>query len=100
VNVPLALVTEPKVLLRAMVFLLVRTVGTIKFVNVKLVIFAPEKPQTKPLVNLDRTQPKQVPSHALSVHPVRTLLCPVLVPVIIVVTMNINENPMLPNAFQ
>jgi len=94
VNAPLDLVTQPKVLRRAMVFLPVHTAGMVTFVNVKRVIIVKEKQQIKPRADLDRTPPKKVPFHALNVHPVHTPPHTDLLPVIIVELMNINQHPM------
>ena len=94
------MVTKPKVLRRAMRYLLVRTVGTVQYVNVKQVIIAPVKPQTKRLVFLGPTQPAQNQFRVLNVHLARMpiLLVPQLATS--VATMHTNRNPMLRNAFQ
>ena len=83
-----------------MLFLLDPTVGTVKCVNVKQVIFAKVKPQTKLLVILGRMQPVQNQYRVLNVH--RALLQHCLVPQLakIVTVIPTNRNPMLRNAFQ
>ena len=82
-----------------MLYLLDRTVGTVKYVNAKQVIIAPAKPQTKPLVLLVRMQPDQNQFRVLNALPERmpTLLVPYLVKIATVIP--INTNPMLQNAF-
>jgi hypothetical protein len=73
VNAPLDLATKLKVLRRAMLCLLGRTVGTAQFMNVTKVIIAKEKPPIKPRVILDRMQPKQAQFYVLNVHRVHML---------------------------
>ena len=99
-NAPVDLATKPKVPRHAMLSLLDRTVGTVKYVNVKQVIIAPVKPPTKRLVILGRMQPVQNRLRALNAHPARmpTLLVPQLAKIVTVVPTN--WNPMLRNAFQ
>ena len=99
-NAQLALATKPKVPRHAMVFLLDRTVGTVKYVTVKQVIIAPVNPPTKPPVILGRMQPVQNQFHVLNAPPARTR--PLLVPQLakIVILIPTNRNPMLRNAFQ
>ena len=99
-NAPVDLATQLKVPRHAMLSLLDRTVGTVKYVNVKQVIIAPVKPPTKPLVILGRMQPDQNQFRVLNALPERmpTLLVPYLVKIAAVIP--INPNPMLQNAFQ
>ena len=99
-NAPVDLATKPKVPRHAMVFLLDRTVGTVKYVTVKQVIIAPVNPPTKPLVILGRMQPVQNPFHVLNAHPARmpALLVPQLAKIVTI--MHTNPIPMLRNAFQ
>jgi hypothetical protein len=52
-------------------YLLVRTVGTVKYVNVKQVIIAPAKPRTKLLVLLVHMQPDQNQFRVLNALPER-----------------------------
>ena len=68
--------------------------------NVKQVIIAPVKPQTKRLVVLGRMQPVPNQFRVLNVHPerMRLLLVPRLAK--IVTAMHTNRNPMRRNAFQ
>ena len=81
-------------------YLLVRTVGTVKYVNVKQVIIAPVNPPTRPRVILGHIQPAQNQFRVLNAHPERMpiLLVPQLAKS--VKTMHTNPNPMLRNAFQ
>ena len=81
-------------------YLLDRTVGTVKYVNVKQVIIAPAKPHTKLLVLLVRMQSDQNQFRVLNALPERmpTLVVPYLVKIATVIP--INTNPMLQNAFQ
>ena len=83
-----------------MLSLLDRTVGTVKYVNVKRGITAPVKPQTKRLVFLGRTQSDQNQFRVLNALPERmpTLLVPYLAKLATVIPTN--PNPMLQNAFQ
>jgi len=83
-----------------MVFLLVHTVGMVKFVNVKRVIIVKEKQQTQPLANLDFTPLKKDPLHASNVHPARmpTRWAPLSVKTAMVIPTN--RILMLRNAFQ
>ena len=99
VNAQLALATRPKVPRHATLSRLVRTVGTVKYVNVKRGITAPVKPQTKLLVILGRTQPDQNQSHVLNAHPARMpiLLVPKFAKIVILIPTK--RNPMLRNAF-
>ena len=99
-NVPVDLATKPKVPRHAMLSLLDRTVGTVKYVNVKQVIIAPVKPPTKPLVTLGRMQPVQNQYRVLNVH--RALLQHCLVPQLakIVTVVPTNRNPVKRSAFQ
>ena len=99
-NAPVDLATKPKVLRRAMVFLLVRTVGMVHLKNVILVIFAKVKPPIKPLAHPDSTPPTKNPLLASNVHRASTLglLAPYLAKS--VTTMHTNPGPMLRNAFQ
>jgi hypothetical protein len=99
-NAPVDLATQLKVPRHAMLSLLDRTVGTVKYVNVKQAIIAPVKPPTKRLVILDRMQPVQNQYRVLNVH--RALLQHCLVPQLakIVTMVPTNPNPMLRNAFQ
>jgi hypothetical protein len=64
VNAPLDLATQLQDLRHAMLYLRVPTVGTVQFVNVKQVIFAPVKPLIKPLAYRDSTPPKKDLLHA------------------------------------
>jgi hypothetical protein len=100
VTAPVDLVTKPKVLRHAMVFLLVRTVGMAHFEHVILVIFAKVKPPIKPLAFLGPTPTKKDPLRALNVHQARMQHC--LVPYLakIATLIPTNPNPMLRNAFQ
>jgi hypothetical protein len=100
VNVPLDSVIQPKVLRHAMLFLLVHTVGMVKFMNVKRVIIVKEKQQIKPPVNLDRTPPTKVLSHASNVHPARmpTHWAPLIVKTAVMIPTN--QIPMLRSVFQ
>jgi hypothetical protein len=100
VNAQLALATRPKVLRHAMLSPLVLIVGTVKCVNVKQVIFAKAKPQTKLLVILGRMQPDQNQFRVLNAHLARMpiLLVPQLAKS--VATMHTNPNLMLRNAFR
>ena len=83
-----------------MLSLLVRTVGTVKCVNVKRGITAPVKPQTKQLVFLGRTQPDQNQFRVLNAHLARmpALLVPQRAKSVILIPTK--RNPMLQNAFQ
>ena len=83
-----------------MLSLLVRTVGTVKYVNVIKGIIAPVKPPIKPLAGLDRMQPDQNQFRVLNAHPecMPTLLVPKFVKIVTVIPTN--PNPMLRNAFQ
>ena len=99
-NAPVDLPTKPKVPRHAMRCLLDRTVGTVKYVNVKRVITAPAKPQTKPLARPDPTPPTKDPLHALNAHPERMPTLLVLYLAKIVNVIPTNPNPMLRNAFQ
>jgi hypothetical protein len=100
VTAPVDLATKPKVPRHAMLSLLDPTVGTVKCVNVKQVIFALAKPQTKLLVVLGRMQPDQNQFHVLNAHLARMpiLLVPQLAKS--VATMHTNPNLMLRNAFR
>ena len=100
VNAQLVLVTKLKVLRRAMLSLLDRTVGTVKYVNVKQVIIAPVKLQTKRLVVLGRMQPVQNQFRVLNAHQarMRLFLVPKLAKIVTVIPTNLN--PMLRNAFE
>ena len=81
-------------------YLLVRTVGTVKYVNVKQVIIAPVKPPIKLRVLLVRMQPYQSQFRVLNAHPERMpiLLVPHLAKIVALTPTN--ANPMLRNAFQ
>ena len=94
------LATKPKVPRRAMVFLLVPTVGMVHLKHATPVIFVKVKPPMKPLAHPDSTPPTQGPLPALNAHLERmpTLSAPKLVKS--VATMHTNRNPMLRNAFQ
>ena len=70
VNAPVAGVTKPGVLPHAMLYLLVPTVGVVKFMNVMLVIFVLVPIETKQPVHQDRTQPVKSRSRVFLVHPV------------------------------
>ena len=72
VNAPVAGVTKPGVLPHAMLYLLVPTVGVVKFMNVRLVIFVLVQIETKQPVHQDRTQLVKSPSRVFLVHPVLT----------------------------
>jgi hypothetical protein len=82
-----------------MQFLLDLIVGTVKCVNVKQVIIALVKPQTKLLVILGRMQPDQNQFRVLNAHQARmpTLLARYLAK--IATTIPTNRIPMLRNAF-
>ncbi len=67
-----------------------RTVGTVKCVNVKQVIFALAKPQIKLFVILGRMQPEQNQFRVLNAHLARmpTLLVPAFVKLVILIPTN------------
>jgi hypothetical protein len=81
-------------------YLLVRTVGTVKYVNVKQVIIAPVKPQIKLRVLLVRMQPDQNQFRVLNALPERmpTLLVPYLAKIVALIPTN--GNPMLRNVLK
>ena len=99
-NAPVDMLTKLRVLRHAMLSLLDRTVGTVKYVNVKQVIIAPVKLQTKRLVVLGRMQPVQNQFRVLNAHQarMRLFLVPKLAKIVTVIPTNLN--PMLRNAFE
>ena len=70
VSAPVDGVTKPEVLLHAMLYLLVPTVGMVKFMNVMLVIFVLVQIETKQPVHQDRTQPVKNLFRVFLVRPV------------------------------
>ena len=70
VNAPVDGVTKPEVLPRAMLYLLVPTVGVVKFMNVMLVIFVLVQIEIKPHVHQDRTQRVESQFRVFLVRPV------------------------------
>ena len=70
VNAPVDGVTKPEVLLHAMLYLLVPTVGMVKFMNVMPVIFVLVQIEIKQHVHQDRTQRVKSPSRVFLVRPV------------------------------
>ena len=71
VDAPVAGVTKPGVQLHAMLYLLVPTVGVVKFMNVRLVIFVLVPRGIKQPAHQDRTQPVKSRSRVFLVRPVR-----------------------------
>jgi len=99
-NAPVDSATTPKVPRRAMVFLLVRTVGMAHFEHVIQVIFVKVRLPIKPRAHLDPTRQKQDPLHASNVHleHMPTRWAPLIVKTAVVIPTN--RHPMLRNAFQ
>jgi hypothetical protein len=71
VNAPVAGVTKPGVLPHAMLYLLVPTVGVVKFMNVRLVIFVLVPIKIKQPAHQGRTQLVKSRSRVFLVRPVR-----------------------------
>ena len=78
VDAPVAGVTKPGVQLHAMLYLLVPTVGMVKYMNVMLVIFVLVQIETKQHAHQDRTQRVQNLFRVFLVRPVlmRILMVP------------------------
>ena len=93
-------VIQPTGRQHVMLYLLVLTVGMVKYDNVILVIIVKVKQQTKQLAHLDPTPPTKDPLFASNAHPVPmpTRLVPCRVK--IVTLLPTNPNPMRRNAFQ
>ena len=99
-HAPVDMLTKLKVLRHAMLSLLDRTVGTVKYVSAKQVIIALVKLAMKLRVHPDTTPPTKDPLHALHAHPecMPTLLVPQLAKIATVT--HTNPKPMLQNVFQ